>query len=311
MSDAATLAAGPASGTPPAGAVPPAGASGTPGAAAPAAGAAFTWDPGLEAPIVDLLKAKGVYDDPVVGIPKLARSYYDANKALSGGDVAVVPADWTNKEAVDKYLGKVRGVTKPEEYVPTFGEGVTPNAPFVAFAQKLAFDWGVPKARFQQGIDAYQQFALEMNKNFEAATAKANDDAITALKNKQGEAVFNANVANAQTVFKTLSAKGLISRDTLVALEGAVGSAAVVELLSAIGGSMKQEAGVMGNGSGAPPVDPTQMTPEQAKTEIAKLNGDADFQKVYLSKSPADKAAHDIAVKRMADLYAAVARRPG
>lgn len=309
--DAAAIVAGPTGGTPPAGSVPAAGAQGTPGAAAPAAGATFTWDPSLPSTHVDLLKAKGMYDDPVKGNTMLVNSYYEANKALSGGDVAVVPADWTNKEQVDKYLGKVRGVAKPEEYVPTFGEGVTPNAPFVAFAQKLAFDWGVPKARFQQGIDAYQAFAIEMNKNLETAAAKANDDAITALKTKQGEAVFTANVANAQTVFKALSAKGAISRETLVAVEAAIGSAAVVELLSAVGGSMKQEAGVMGNGSGAPPVDPTQMTPQQAQTEIARLATDADFQKVYLSKSPADKAAHDIAVKRMADLYAVVARRPG
>ena len=309
MTDAVAAIAGPAGGTPAAPAAP--GASGTPGAAAPAAGASFTWDPGLPPSHVDLLKAKGMYDDPIKGANALVNSYFEANKALSGGDVIVKPADFSKAEDVEKFLAKSRGVAKAEEYVPKFEDGVTVHPPLVAFAQKLAFDWGVPAPLFQKGIDAWQAFAKEQNANAETAAAKANDDAITALKTKMGPDAFNGAVANAQTVFKSLVAKGAISRETLAAAEAHIGSAAVVELLAAIGAGMKTEAGVLGNGDSSTPTDPTQMTPEQASAEIKRLEGDADFQKAYRDGTPAGKAAHDVAVERMRRLYEAKTRRPG
>lgn len=288
---------GQGSGNPPAGGTPP-------GGGAPPA--AFSWAPDLDAPVVDLLKAKGMYDDPVKGSHALAKSYYEANKALSGGDVIIAPGDWNNQEQVDKFLTKVRPPTT-DAYKPTFGEGVQVHEGLVEFSKKLAHTWGVPPALFQKGIDAWQEFAKETNAMEATRAAKANDDAITGMKTKLGEAQFTAAVANSQAVYKALAAKGAISRETLSALDANIGSAAVLELLSAIGTNMKSEAPVIGNGGGGGPLtDPTQMTQEQAATEITRLQGDAEFQKKY---TDAKHPEHKVAVERIKALFEARVRK--
>lgn len=303
MSDVAAVIAGPTSVTP----VP--GALGAPGVGVtPAPGAAFAWATDLDAPVVDLLKSKGMHDDPVKGANALARSYYEANKALSGADVILRPADWTKVEDVEKYLGKTRGVATPAEYKATFAEGVTINPALMAFSQKLAFDWGVPPAVFQKGIDAWTAFAKEQGANHEVAQAKANDDGIKALRGRVGEEAYTAGVANAQSVYKALAAKGQISRETLAALDKSIGSAPLMELLFAIGAGMKAEGAVL-QGNAQTPTDPSQMTQEQAKAEIARLQGDAEFQKAYTDGSVAGKAAHNTAVERMRLLFEAQTRQ--
>jgi hypothetical protein len=142
-----------------------AGAGGTGGGAT-----TFAWDPALPAEQVDLLKAKGMYDDPVKGAPMLVKSYFEANKALSGGDVIVFPKGDDpefGKKLDETVFTKTRGVAKFEEYEAKLPDGAKVHMPAVDFAKKLAFEWGVPKAKFQAGIDAYQQFAIEASKNIE------------------------------------------------------------------------------------------------------------------------------------------------
>jgi len=291
----------PPAGNPPAGGTPPSGAG---GGAPPAA---FSWGSDLDAPVVDLLKSKGMYDDPNKGANALARSYYEANKALSGGDVIITPGNWDDQVQVDKYLAKVRPATT-DAYTPKFGEGVEVHPPLVEFSKKLAHTWGVPPALFQKGIDAWQDFAKEQNAMATTAAAKANDDAINGMKTKMGAQQFDAAVANSQAVYKSLAAKGAISRETLVALDANIGSAALLELMAAIGANMKGEAPVLGNGStGGLPTDPTQMTPEQAATEISRLQGDGEFQKKY---TDAKHPEHKVAVERIKMLFEARVRKP-
>lgn len=276
---------------------------------APAAGAAFTWDPGLEAPVVDLLKAKGMYDDPTKGANMLAKSYFDTNRVLSGNpDVLPVPTDWTKDDASEKFFSKTRGVAKPEEYEVQFGEGVETNPALIEFGRKLAFMWGVPKALVQKGFDEWQKFGQEQGKIWTTNQQKANDDAVTAMKTKHGDAVFAQNVANAQNVFKALAAKSSISKETLTAVEKNIGSAALMELMFAIGGGMKEAPILGGNDGNNAPTDPSQMTPEQAQAEITRLGADNDFQKSYLD---AKHPGHATSVERMKNLYAAKVRRPG
>lgn len=288
---------GQGSGNPPAGGTPPGG--GTPPAA-------FSWPTGLAEPVVDLMKAKGWYDNPTEALPKVLDSYWNANKALSGGDVIIAPGNWEDQAQVDKYLSKVRPPTT-EAYVPKFGDDVKPHDGLVDFSKKLAHLWGVPPALYQKGIDAWQEFAKETNAMEATAVAKANDDAINGMKTKMGEQQFNAAVANSQAVYKSLAAKGAISRETLAALDANIGSAAVLELLSAIGANMKGEAPVLGNGAnGAATTDPSQMTPEQAASEISRLQGDAEFQKKY---TDAKHPEHKVAVERIKMLFEARVRK--
>lgn len=301
MSDVIT--GGPPPGNPPPGSPPP----GSPPPGSPPPSGAFSWASDLDAPVVDLLKAKGMFDDPVKGSHALAKSYYEANKALSGGDVIIAPGNWDDQAQVDKYLAKVRPPTT-DAYVPKFGDGVEASPAFVDVSKKIAHAWGVPPALFQKGIDIWQDFAKEQNVMSATATAKANDDAIAAMKTKMGADQFTAAVANSQAVYKSLAAKGAISRETLQALDASIGSGPLLELLSAIGANMKGEAPVLGNGAtGGSPTDPSQMTPEQAAAEISRLQGDADFQTKYTN---AKHPEHKVAVERVKMLFEARVRKP-
>ncbi len=274
------------------------GPNGTPGP--------FAWAPDLDAPVVDLLKSKGMFDDPVKGANMLARSYHEANKALSGADVILRPGDWTNQEAVDKYLAKVRPATEAE-YEVKFGDGVKDPEGLGNFSKKLFHAMGVPKALAPKGAELVQNFITEQAAMTATAAAKANDDAVTALKTKVGAEAFTAGTANAQAVFKSLAAKGQLSKETLAAVEANIGAAPLLELLFAIGSNMTKEAAVLGNGGGAPPTDPTQMTPEQATVAITALQGDKEFQAKY---TDAKHPEHAVAVARMLALFEAKARQP-
>jgi len=281
---------------------------GTPGAT-PAPGGDtvnnYAWPQDLAAPVVDLLKSKGVYDDPKIGIPKLANSYFEANKALSGGDVIIAPGDWANEEGVEKFRTKTRGVAKFEEYDPKFADGFETNPNFVEFSKKLAWEWGVPKALFQKGITLWQDFARGQIANEAARMQTENNAAIEALKTKQGPEVYSANMAAGQNVVKSLKASGRISQATLEAVEKHIGSAALIELITGVGAGMK-ESGTIGNGGHPAPTDPSQMTAEQANAEINRLNGDKEFQDRYLSDKHPE---HAVAVERMKNLFAAAARK--
>lgn len=274
------------------------GPQGTPGA--------FAWSPDLPAPAVDLLKSKGMYDDPVKGANMLVNSYFEANKALSGGDVIIAPADWTNQEAVDKYLAKVRPAVETD-YEVKFGDGVRDPEGLSNFSKKLFHTLGVQKALAPKGVELVQKFITEQAAMTATAAAKANDEAVATFKTKVGAEAFTAGTANAQAVFKSLSAKGQLSRETLAAVEANIGAAPLLELLFAIGSNMTKEATVIGNGGGAPPTDPMHMTPEQADVAIAALQGDKEFQEKYGNDKHPE---HKVAVARMLALFEAKVRKP-
>lgn len=303
MTTAAEMVGGgapPPAGNPPAPA--PAGNPPPPAGNPPPPPAGGAWAPTTAAPIVDLLKSKGMYEgDFVQNAHKLAESYWNANKALSGAaDVLPLPSEW-NDDNVNKFYSKIRPATPGDYADPKFAEGVDVHKPLVDFAKKLAHHWGVPASRLQSGIDMWQAFAGEEGKTFAAGQQKANSDAIEAMRTKVGAEVFNGHVANGQRVVKALAASGAISADTIKRVEMHIGGAAVIELLSAIGSKMG-EAPVIGMGNGGAPVDPSQMTPEQASQEITKLQGDAEFLKKY---NDAKHPEHGAAVERMKLLFEA------
>lgn len=275
--------------------------SGTPGA--------FAWDPAMPAEHIDLLKSKGMFDDPVKGTTMLAQSYYEANKALSGGDVLVLPKADDPKfgEKLDGVFAKTRGVAKFEEYEATLPPEAQAHAPSVDFAKKLAFLWGVPKAKFQDGINEWQKFSAEQKASMETASKLANDAAVTEFKTKKGEAVYNAEIAAGQNVVKALKAKGSISQATLEAVEKNIGTIALLELLCGVGAGMK-EGGTLGlSTTQVAPTDPSQMSKEQATAEINRLQGDTEFLAKYQTATHPEHAA---AVERMKLLFEAQARRP-
>lgn len=268
--------------------------------------AGFAWPADMDAPTVDLLKSKGMYDDPAKGVPALAKSYFELNKAHSAGNMIALPAADAKPEAWDPIYAKMGRPETADKYEAKFGADVQVHAPLLDFAKKLAHQWGVPAGKFQAGAEAWNAFVNDANAKMITEMKGKSEAAVTKIKTDMGEEKYTAAVANAQKAFKVLAAQKLISHETLSALESQVGALPVIELMAALGQRMGGEGSFLNGVSTPTPSDPSQMTPEQAKAELTRLNTDADHQKAYWE---AKHPEHATAVKRVADLFAAQHRK--
>lgn len=279
------------------------------GAAGAIAGgtATFAWPADLDAPVVDLLKSKGMYDDPVKGAIGVAKSYFELNKAHSAGNLIALPGADAKPEAWDQVYTKLGRPEAPDKYEarPVQG-GFELQPPLVDFAKKLAHKWGVPAGKFNEGVAMVQEYLANENATFITKSKKASDAAVAKIRTDMGEEKYNASVGNAQKAFKAMAAQGLISQATLTALEQTIGALPVVELMAAIGQRMGGEGANLFSGAAPATGDPTQMTPEQAKAAIDKLNTDPEFQKSYWDQRHPE---HKTSVARMVALMEAQHRK--
>lgn len=258
----------------------------------------FTIDLSTATPEQRELFVKKGYDKNPNG---LLGSYYDANKVLSGAkDVVAIPADDAKPDSpeVQRYRAALGIPEKSDDYKFEYEAGSpTPDPNTEAFGRKFFHELGIPQSKVPKALAMWNEFAkADVQRAVERRT-QANVDQIKALQGGMNEAQWNKVVADGQTAFKALN----LPPETHVALEAAIGSAAVVHLFSALGAKM-QEGGFRvpdaGN-SGPPPAN--TLTPEQAQQQIATLQADAEFQKKYLDKNHVE---HPQSVRRMAELYA-------
>lgn len=274
----------------------------------PAGGGAFAWPADLDAPVVETLKSKGMYDDPVKGAVGLAKSYHELQRLHSGApDIVTVPKADAPPEAWNAFYAKAGRPETADKYDPKPVQGgYELQAPLVDFSKKLAHAWGVPAAKFNAGIAMIQEYMAGDTARVMTEAKTASDAAVLKVKTDMGEEKFNGAVANAQKAFKVMAAQGLISPETLTALERTAGARPIIELMAAIGTRMGGEGSILNGVVGPTPTDPAQMTPEQAKDALAKLTTDADHQKAYWD---AKHPGHKMAVDRAAALFAAQHRR--
>ncbi len=290
-----------APGAPPGtGAPPPAG--GTPSAAGgtPPAAGAFEWSNTLDAPVRELLTAKGFDKDPNA----LATSYYNANKVLSGAkDVVPLPADDAPPEAWAKF-NEARGVPpNPDGYDEfKFKPDANPDPTYVKWARSFFHELGVPKGKAQAAIDKWQDFVAQRTTEFATNERQLNENALKELETKHGKEKWTGMVAKGSAAFKALG----LSADVVSKIEANIGSAAVMELFATLGTKFAGESPVIGVGNSGVATDPTQMTLEQLNAAKLALDTDKDFQEAYLK---ADHPKHAESVARMHGLYEQIAAR--
>ncbi len=284
-------------GTPsPAGGTP---AGGTPAGGTPAVGS-FDWSPTLEAPVKDLLVAKGFDKDPNA----LATSYWHANKALSGAkDVIPLPAADAPPEAWAKF-NEARGVPpNPDGYDEfKFKPDAMPDPVYVKWARGFFHELGVPKDKAQGAIDKWQEFVVQRTGEFAVAERQQNENAVKALETKHGKEKWAGMVTAGSAAFKALG----LPVETASKIEAHIGSAAVYELFAALGAKFAGESPVIGLGNSGVPTDPTQMTLDQLTAAKTSLDSDKDFQEAYLK---ADHPKHAESVKRMHTLFEQISAR--
>lgn len=306
----------PAAGAPAAGAAPQAPAAGAPAAGTPGAEhpatvtieAPWTGKDGVykigegdkaqawynaipEEPVRELMKAKN-YANP----NELAMAYHNLNKLQNGAPDVLPAPNWDDPKSVDAFYNKLGRPETADKYELKIPEGVQPDEKFLKVGKEIFHKLGATPAAAQQALEHWEGFVTDY-KTTEMETERVeNDKAISALETKWG-AQLEANRAAGQRAVKALG----IDNALIEKVEANIGSAAIVELLAAIGNKSKEGAFV-GNGSNnSDPNNPEGMSAEQAKARITALQGDSAFQAKYTDKNHAE---HKDSVELMERLFA-------
>jgi hypothetical protein len=143
--------------------------------------------------------------------------------------------------------------------------------------------------------DKWNAFVAEQGQQSAAEWKVENDKAVETVKSKWGNEA-DALIEGGRRVYKSLGLDEKLAGQ----LEAHIGAAPMIELLARIG-KATQEGGFMGGGSGGAGGDPNAMTEEGAAMEIARLNGDKDFQEKYTNRHHPEHAS---ALSRMNALFA-------
>lgn len=239
------------------------------------------------------VEAKG-YKNPA----ELALANYNLTKLQRGDPTVIgVPGKDATPEQMSEFYGKLGRPDSPEGYDFKFGEGVKVDDGMLSFARSAFHEAGLTPQQAQLVADKWNEFAAKQNGDATTAMSEQNAAELKDLETRwAGD--LEKNKAAGQRVVQSLGLKA----DLISKVENQIGSAAIVELLAAIGRKSDEGAFTAGN-QGGDPDDPSQMTSQQAQTRIDALRGDADFQKKF---NDAGHPGHKDAVKLMERLYSRI-----
>lgn len=309
-----TEPAAPASGTPAApapGAAPATPPAGTPPATPPAATDfkapwsdvqgvytigegenAKPWYEGIqEEPIREYMKEKN-YANPY----EAARAAWNANKLnkITPDIQAVLDGKATPEQEAAFYKTLGRPDT-PDAYDFKVPQGVETDEGLMKFGKELFHSMGLSPAKAQAAFDKWQEFATKTNATATEAIRVQNETELADLTKRWG-AELDANRAAGNRAVQALG----LSPELIKRVEDNMGSAAIVELLAAIG-KKSGEGKMVGTGTNVDPNDPNTMTKEQAAAKIKELQSDASFNKKYTDKTD---PGHRDALTLMEKLFA-------
>lgn len=233
------------------------------------------------------VEAKG-YKNPA----ELALANYSLTKMQREG--VVVPGDNATPEETAAFYNKLGRPEAADGYDFKFGDGVTADEGMMTWAKTAFHEVGLSSKQAQALAEKWNAFAPTLGAAGTEAIQQQNTQELNDLTARWGADLDKNRVAGQ----RAMQALGL-SADLVTRVENSIGSAAVVEMLAAIG-RKSDEGGFMNGGGGGNPNDPSGMTRDQAQARIAALNSDKAFQERYLDKT---NAGHAAAVDEMQRLY--------
>lgn len=254
--------------------------------------AAKPWYEGIEEqPIKDYMKEKN-YANPY----EAARAAWNANKLnkITPDVEAVLSGKATPEQEANFYKQMGRPDT-PEAYKFAPEAGVEVDPSLMQFGKNLFHKMGLNEAKATEAFKQWQEFAVKSNAAITEQQRVQNDTDLAALKTTWGPDLEANRAAGSRAV----AALG-IKPDLIERVEKHIGSAAIVELLAAIG-KKSAEGTFQGGGVQTDPNDPNTMTKEAAQARIAQLQNDQAFQKKYTDKND---PGHKDAVDHMQKLFA-------
>lgn len=229
---------------------------------------------------------------------ELALANYNLTRLQTGDPtVLAMPGADATPEQMRSFYEKLGAPKEATGYELKFGDGVTVDEGMVKFGQSAFHKAGLTPQQAQTVADEWNAFAAEQQAAYLEQDRVANEQALAALSTKWG-ADLDKNKAAGQRVVQALG----LPNELIQRVEGAIGSAAIVELLATIGRKSDEGGFTAGNGGGDPN-NPANMTKEQAAARIQQLQGDVEFQKKYGDKN---HPGHAEALQLMERLFARI-----
>lgn len=294
-----TVQAAPATGTPAPvpGATPPPAAGATPPAAFTApwsaaqgmykigeGDAAKPWYEGIQEPEIKAYMEAKQYANPY----EAAKAAWAANKLNNNaGDVLAVPPADADQKTMDAFYTKLGRPETADKYDLKMPEGIQVSEDMVKFGKEMAFGLGLNPKQAQAMSDMWNKYAATQSAAGLEAERQQNDAELTALTN-----TFGAELPKYQAAgVRAMQALGLSTQE-VEKIEGAIGSAAIVNLLAKLGMKSAEGGFKSGETNSGDPNDVSNMNKEQAEAKIKALQSDVEFQKKYTDKNnPGNKDA--------------------
>ncbi len=272
------------------GAVDGAGGAGDEGAAGGAGGGKATWRDGLDA---------GIKDHPALtrlaDVPALAQSFLET-KELVGKKGIIVPNE-SDPADVARFRKEIGVPETAEGY--ELGDFTPPEGlPWSEDLQKGMLGKlhaiGIPNGQIRQILDGYAEETNTQYTGIQKTAAAGHEAGQAALREEFG-ADYDASRALAERSFKAAAGEDFEELSHIMLPNGtALGdNPAFVRTFNNVG-KQYQEAGLHGEKVGG---GGFTMTPEAAKTEIAKLES-------HKALHDADHPEHAVVQKQITDLYA-------
>jgi len=235
------------------------------------------WYSGLSEDLSGYVQNKG-WQDPA----SVVESYRNAEKLLGvpADQVIKMPKPDAGPDAWNAEVwNKLGRPESPEGYgfkAPEDGDGT-----FAEWAQGAFHEIGVPREMGTQIAQKYEEFVQgiqqQQHESYEATVAQEQEQ----LRKDWG-AAHDQNIALAKRAANEFG----IDAQTIDLLESQVGFAKVMEMFHNIGSKMGEAEFVGGNSPSGFGV----MTPEQARSQINTLRGDAEFVRRYTNGDAAARA---------------------
>lgn len=228
---------------------------------------------------------------------ELALANYNLTR-LQRGDPTVIglPGEGATPEDMDAFYAKLGRPETPEGYKLKFAEGTTVDDATLQFGRSAFHKAGLTPQQAQVMAEEWNTFQTAQMSEMQQQVAQANDAELEALKGRWSGDLDKNLEAGRRAVQALGLDNALIER-----VEGAIGTAAVVELMAVIG-RKSDEGGFKAGSQSGDPNDPSSMTKPQVAARIQQLQGDAEFMARYTDKNHPN---HKDALRTMERLFAA------
>lgn len=241
------------------------------------------WNVITEAPVRELMATKA-YKNP----NELAMAYHNLNKLQNNsGDVVALPKADAPPEAWNAFYSKMGRPEHADKYDLKAPEGQQMDPNMLKFGKEMFFEMGLSPQKAQAMTDKWNKFIVEQQAGLLQQDTVKNNAEVAALTTKWGADGEKYKAAGV----RAMHALGLDAA-TVTQIEGKIGSAAILNLLTTLGQKMGEGGKFIAGGGTTDPNNVEGMTKEQATARITQLKGDAAFQaKLTDKKHPEQKEA--------------------